>query len=404
MDGFKEYKYDISSLLNDFFEKDDTASLVADAGTILNCPILLIDDTFHIQEYYKPQGFTDEVFANAVKQGEITYEAGAIISRNAAISTGNADFIQLPDSRFQRRFAPLICKGIRFGYMICVDTDGHLQNIDAQIYKCIEKVIAKQLFIEAGKQDLPFETAEEILIHLLDGGFPSASYFNLQASSTYLSDFHPEVFALIDISAYHATHLEKSLLKDELTYHFYESHPFLYKGNAFLFLFRGYDKNIFIDLAKKFRLKVVISDKITELYNLPNLYQTAKEALNIITDKDFHAGDVYDVSNLKTLIMLSKLKSRKDLLSDKILALRKFDNEKCGQLCETLYNYLICDRSLKKTQEIMFTHRNTVLYRIKKAEEDFSIPINDETEHLNLILNLALVLFDDLGMDFFVEK
>ena len=68
----------------------------------------------------------------------------------------------------------------------------------------MEHILSKQLFVEASHQDKPFETVEDILMHLLDGGFSSAAHFRLQASGTYLTDFHPRAFTLIDLETYHS--------------------------------------------------------------------------------------------------------------------------------------------------------------------------------------------------------
>ena len=128
---------------------------------------------------------------NAVRRGEITYEAGVIISKNPMLSAGWADYVQLPDSPYRRRFAPLISSGVRLGCLICVDIDGHLEQIPPHTWELVERILAKQLFMEVSRQDKPFEMAEDILMRLLDGGFSSAAHFQLQASGTYLADFHP---------------------------------------------------------------------------------------------------------------------------------------------------------------------------------------------------------------------
>ena len=43
----------------------------------------------------------------------------------------------------------------------------------------MERILAKQLFMEVSRQDKPFEMAEDILMRLLDGGFSSAAHFQL---------------------------------------------------------------------------------------------------------------------------------------------------------------------------------------------------------------------------------
>ena len=70
---------------------------------------------------------------------------------------------------------------------------------------------------------------------------------------------------------------------------------------------------------------------------------------------------------------------------------------------ETLYYYLISSRSLKKTCDALFTHRNTVLYRIRRIQEDFLIPLDDTVMHTELLLGTALLLFESKGAAFFAN-
>lgn len=391
------------ALLAEFFAHDDLKALAADAGALLECPLLVLDDTFHVTAHHRPLGFTDPFFQDAVRQGEITYEAGAIISQSEALSAGRADYVKLEGSDYRRRFSPLISSGVRLGYLICVDTDGHLQNIPPETWNMVEQILTKQAFIEVSRQDKPFETTEDILMHLLDGGFSSAPYFRLQASGTYLADFHPTGFALIELTTYHNEYLGKRHLKDELGVIFPQSHSFLYRGDVFLFLHGNADFNGFSALAEEFQLKVVMSDGINDLFNLPALYRTAHEALELMTDRRFHSGNVCTVAQLRTPLLLKKLEGRSDLIAKEIRVLAAHDKEKDTQYCETLYYYLTCCRSLKKTCDALFTHRNTVLYRIRRIKDDFAIPLDEPAIHAGLLLGVSLLLFEKKGPDFFLH-
>ena len=86
------------ALLREFFAQDDLSRLAEGAGALLGCPLLVLDDTFHVAAHHLPLGFSDAVFQTSVRSGEITYEAGAIISRSPALSAGEADCIKLADS------------------------------------------------------------------------------------------------------------------------------------------------------------------------------------------------------------------------------------------------------------------------------------------------------------------
>ena len=391
------------TLLEQFFAQDDLGKLTVSTGELLGCPLLVLDDTFHVAAHYLPLGFSDALFETAVRRGEISYEAGAIISENAMLTAGWADYVQLADSPYRRRFAPLVSAGVRLGCLICVDTDGHLEKIPPQTWELVEHILSKQLFVEASHQDKPFETAEDILMHLLDGGFSSAAHFQLQASGTYLADFHPRAFALIDLETYHSAYMGKRHLKEELEAQIPDSHPFLYKGDVFLFLHREGDSDIFSELAEEFQLKILISAPIDDLFTLPQLYRTAREALELMKDARFHGEAVCTAQQLRTPLLLKNLEGRGDLVSPELRRLAVHDREKGTQYCETLYHYLTCCHSLIKTSNALYTHRNTVLYRIRRLQEDFLIPLEDPSLHADLLLGVSLILFESKGPDFFLR-
>ena len=391
------------TLLEQFFAQDDLGKLTVSTGELLGCPLLVLDDTFHVAAHYLPLGFSDALFETAVRRGEISYEAGAIISENAMLTAGWADYVQLADSPYRRRFAPLVSAGVRLGCLICVDTDGHLEKIPPQTWELVEHILSKQMFVEASHQDKLFETAEDILMHLLDGGFSSAAHFQLQASGTYLADFHPRAFALIDLETYHSAYMGKRHLKEELEAQIPDSHPFLYKGDVFLFLHREGDGDIFSELAEEFQLKILISAPIDDLFTLPQLYRTAREALELMKDARFHGESVCSAQQLRTPLLLKNLEGRGDLVSPELRRLAVHDREKGTQYCETLYHYLTCCHSLIKTSNALYTHRNTVLYRIRRLQEDFLIPLEEPSQHADLLLGVSLILFEIKGPDFFLR-
>ena len=59
----------LSILTSDFFDRDDIDLLTEDAGKILGCPLMVIDDTYRVAAHYSPEGFSDDVFNSAVKLG-----------------------------------------------------------------------------------------------------------------------------------------------------------------------------------------------------------------------------------------------------------------------------------------------------------------------------------------------
>ena len=43
-----------------------------------------------------------------------------------------------------------------------------------------------------------------------------------------------------------------------------------------------------------------------------------------------------------------------------------------------------------------------MLYRIRRLQEDFAIPLEEPTQHADLLLGVSLILFEIKGPDFFL--
>ena len=100
--------------------------------------------------------------------------------------------------------------------------------------------------------------------------------------------------------------------------------------------------------------------------------------------------------------MLRQLSGRGELMLPCVRALSERDKADDTLYCLTLYTYLACHHSLQETCERLYTHRNTVLYRVRRMKEDFDIPIDDAGQHLGLLLSCALALLEQGREDVFM--
>ena len=134
---------------------------------------------------------------------------------------------------------------------------------------------------------------------------------------------------------------------------------------------------------------------------LPILYRTAREALELMLDDRFTGGNVRRVEEMRFPLLLKKLGDRGDLIPPELRRLEKHDKDKGTQFLETLYWYLCCDRSLARTADRLFTHRNTILYRVRKIQDDFGLCL-DECTHAETLLGVSALLFKEKGAEFFM--
>ena len=393
---------DLTAFLSDFFRTDSLNQLTADAAELFDCPVMVVDDSFHAVSWHMPDGFQDRPFQGSVDRGELTYEASSLLSSSASLAQQGELYVELADSPWQRRFSPLIASGIRVGYLVLVDIHGTLRQVERRDLTAVESVLAKQLFFEGNRSGLMFNTAEEVLLHLLENKFSTEALFLLQASSTWLADFRPERVALINLGLYHNLHLAEDALKSKLSYAFYASHPFLYNDEVLLFLNRDHDLSALEPLVQRYHLRVVISAPLDSLYALPQVYAATHEVMDFLLLRSSHPFCVR-AEQLHALMMLRRLQDRADLIASEVSALAHYDAAEHTQYCQTLLAYLLCHHSLQETCRQLYTHRNTVLYRIRRMKEDFGIPLDDPNRHLELLLSVSLELLAQHQENLFVH-
>jgi len=70
-----------------------------------------------------------------------------------------------------------------------------------------------------------------------------------------------------------------------------------------------------------------------------------------------------------------------------------------SDLYDTLRTYIDCERSLSQTAAALYTHRNTVLYRIRKCQDLLGDDLDSPAKRLYIRISMQALEFydDDLG-------
>ena len=79
-----------------------------------------------------------------------------------------------------------------------------------------------------------------------------------------------------------------------------------------------------------------------------------------------------------------------DYCNEKLKRLEMYDNANGSFLIDTLLNYYMCGFNVGKTAQMMYVHRNSLQYRLKKIEEILEISLDDSMEYLDVV-NCILV-------------
>ena len=380
---------DLQTFLNDFMNKDDLDLLVRDAAGLFECPAMVVDMAFHVIAWHCEADFDDALFQTSIQRGSLTYEAGSLL----AGADTQAQLVSPEDSPYKRRFSMLMTGGTPVGYLILVDIGQRLEREDSRVFQAVESALAKQLMLESSRGSSMRSAEESVLQHLLEGRFTDESLFQLQAEAAGLKYLAPRRIALVNLELYRSTNWSENALRSTILDVFPMSRPLVHDGSVVFFLNSDPDMGLFGSFSRQFSLRVVISAPIGRLFRLPEVYAATRALMATLLPRLPHPFAVM-AESYQALMMLKQLAGNRDLMLPAVRALGERDREDETLYCLTLYTYLCCHRSLQETCARLFTHRNTVLYRMHKLKEEFDIPVDDPDQHLALLVSSAMMLME----------
>lgn len=113
-------------------------------------------------------------------------------------------------------------------------------------------------------------------------------------------------------------------------------------------------------------------------------YEDAREALKVAQLSDTTQIIFFDSLGFYKILSEKNRSELERFIEDLLQPVFEYDRNKKGELIKTLETYYENNRNLKLTSSKMYTHYNTVLYRIKKIEELAGISLDSPDDALNL--------------------
>ncbi len=122
-------------------------------------------------------------------------------------------------------------------------------------------------------------------------------------------------------------------------------------------------------------------------------YREAKRAIRSIDMDEEHDVMHYSDLGIYKLLTYEELKPELyDFYKEILSSLVEYDKEKNTELILTLKNYFLYGGNSKKISKEMFTHYNTVIYRIQRIQEITGADLEVYNDRLNL--QIALKIYD----------
>ena len=142
-----------------------------------------------------------------------------------------------------------------------------------------------------------------------------------------------------------------------------------------------------------YSVNVGISNPFHKIEFLREALSEAQDALT--TGKEIDSErHVFPFEEYSISIMLRHFSETEDLtryIHPAVLLLKDYDEKYKSKLLPTIYEYILNSCSIKKTAEALFLHRNSVIYRLRKAEEISGLMLNDPDTQFTLRMSFHLM-------------
>lgn len=144
-------------------------------------------------------------------------------------------------------------------------------------------------------------------------------------------------------------------------------------------------------------ISIGIGRPCREFTRLPHSYREAGRAVETCRLNPDKSGPVhYDDLGIYRILSYEELQPELiQFYRETLEPLVNYDREKDSQLVETLKKYFECRSNLKRVSEVMFTHYNTVIYRMQRIKDIIGRDLDDPDVRLNL--QIAIKVLDLLG-------
>jgi carbohydrate diacid regulator len=126
-----------------------------------------------------------------------------------------------------------------------------------------------------------------------------------------------------------------------------------------------------ISQKMKFKVTIGIGEYHKDIRGVSKSFKEAIQALDVGTRLE-GAGDIYHVDNMGVGKLLAEIKkeSQKEFMEKTIYSIKDNKDKKMNNtLLETLKAFFDNNLSISKTAQVIYVHRNTLLYRLRRVKE-----------------------------------
>lgn len=383
------------------FTQNDLNLLTEAVARLLRNPIAVYSANYRILAYSSTDCVRDPVWLAGMKRGYCRYEYAAQLSKLALHPAEDACQVLTDVGELRRRQAMLHIGGVPVGYFSVLENQTPFEEIPDEIYAVAARLLAKEVsFSRTGGPAASGDSSKGMLLDLLDGNFANRMLFHQRLSGSELDVAATFRLITIDMSAFPGARTGRRHLRAALDQLLPASWSVFYAQSVVVLIneqlpFYCAPRALvpLREYLEQEKLRGCISDRFDDLYHTKEHYTRTLRTLELSRELGDPEPLLY-YEDYKLLQILRTLSADEIplLCSAPVWSIFQRDYLDKTDNLKTLFTYLHCGKSLQKTAEILFVHRNTVAYRIQKIKERYGIDFQNSYQTAHHYVSCMMVL------------
>lgn len=378
-----------------FIKAKNLNEIIAGLYSIIHNPIAVINRDFQLVACHSPFLFDDETRNESIRMGYVNYSTYKKIRETLKVEDASKIVTTLSSNR--RLIINL--KNERneiLGLLIILEVETKLELISDDFIKILSELTKKYIYDQNFAKTN--DDIKSFFTSLLDNTFTDKAIFLQKIKDLKIDLKNPYYLLILDFneqfnegSKIETESFFLSLIKKQIIATTYKN------GDYVLLIKDKLNEETIIkinDFLFKMRFYMIVSNRIVDLYSINNIFI---EEYKIFTLLQKTVGDylLYDLANFLPFLPLISYKKEEliNFINEDIYQIFLYDQANKSEFIDTIYLYLLTNKSLNGTAKRLYIHKNTITYRLEKIKELFSLDFFDYNKNINYISSIHILYF-----------
>lgn len=378
-----------------FIKAKNLNEIIAGLYSIIHNPIAVINRDFQLGACHSPFLFDDETRNESIRMGYVNYSTYKKIRETLKVEDASKIVTTLSSNRrliinLKNERNEILC------LLIILEVETKLELISDDFIKILSELTKKYIYDQNFAKTN--DDIKSFFTSLLDNTFTDKAIFLQKIKDLKIDLKNPYYLLILDFneqfnegSKIETESFFLSLIKKQIIATTYKN------GDYVLLIKDKLNEETIIkinDFLFKMRFYMIVSNRIVDLYSINNIFI---EEYKIFTLLQKTVGDylLYDLANFLPFLPLISYKKEEliNFINEDIYQIFLYDQANKSEFIDTIYLYLLTNKSLNETAKRLYIHKNTITYRLEKIKELFSLDFFDYNKNINYISSIHILYF-----------